>query len=66
MIVQVVYFFKKYCWVNSYTIADNASYLWVKNARGDEMQPELAIRVNYSVTSIISAGETSYYLSFLS
>ena len=66
MIVQVVYFFKKYCWVDSYAIADNASYLWVKYTRRDEMQPELAIRVDYSVAGIIPSRETSYYLRFLS
>jgi hypothetical protein len=66
MIAQVVYFSKKHCWVNSYAIANNASYLWVKNARRDKMQPELAIGVDHSVASIISPGETSYYLRFLS
>jgi hypothetical protein len=66
MLMQVGYFFKKYCWVNSYAIADNASYLWIENARGDEVQPKLAMRVDYSVTGIISTGETSYYICFLS
>jgi hypothetical protein len=66
MIAQVVYFSEKHCWVNGYPIANNASCLGIKNARRDEMQPELAIRVDHSVASIISPGETSYYLRFLS
>jgi hypothetical protein len=64
--LQIIYLLKKYCWINSHTIADNASYLRVKNARRDEMQPKLAIRVDYSMTGIVSAGETNYYLRLLS
>jgi hypothetical protein len=66
MVVQVIYFFKEYCWINSYAIADNTCYLRVKNARRYKMQPELAIGVNYSVTSIIPSGEASYYVCLLS
>jgi hypothetical protein len=66
MMVQVVYFFKKHFWVNSYAIADKASYLRVKNARRDEMQPEFAIRVDYGVSGIISTGEANHYFRLLS
>jgi hypothetical protein len=66
MVLQVIHFFKKYRWIDSYPIADNASYLGVENPGRDEMQPELTIRIDYSVTSIVSAGITNYYLRLLS
>ena len=62
----IAYLVNGKCWVNNHAIADNTSYLGVKNARRDKMQPELAIRVDYSMASIISPGETSYYLRLLS
>jgi hypothetical protein len=64
--MQVIYFFQKYCWVNGHAVTDDASYLGVENTRRDEMEPELAIRVHYGVTSIISTGKTDYYLRLFS
>ena len=65
-LVKRVDFTNEHGRVNHHAITDNANSLGRKNTGRDQVQLELTVGVNYSVSGIITTGKANYHSCFFS